>query len=84
MLFCNVIIVSVLALLFVVVPVSGLLYNKDQNHLLPKLAVFQSYRIFIQVYFQNNCYCTVLHISDSPAYELFTNIVENRNRIKDS
>ena len=82
--FCNVMIVLVLAFLFVVVPVSGLLYNKDQNHLLPKLAVFQSYRILIQAYFQNNCYCTVLHISDSPAYELFTNIVENRNRIKDS
>ena len=84
MLFCNVIIVSVLALLFVVVPVSGLFHNKVQNHLLPKLAVFQSYRILIQANFQNNCYCTVLHISDSPAYELFTNIVENRNHIKDS
>ena len=78
--FCNVMIVLVLAFLFVVVPVSGLLYNKDQNHLLPKLAVFQSYKIFIQAY----CYRTVLHISDSPAYEVFTNIVENRNRIKDS
>ena len=50
MLFCYVIIVSVLALLFVVVPVSGLLYNKDQNHLLPKLAVFQSYRILIHLW----------------------------------
>ena len=33
---------------------------------------FFSHRILIQAYFQNNCYRTVLHISDSPAYELFT------------
>ena len=74
----------VLDFVFVVLPVSGLLHNTDQNQLLLKLAVFQPYNIFIQAYFQNNCYRTVLHISDSPAYELFTNIVENRNRIKDS
>ena len=39
-LFCNVTIFLVLAFLFVVIPVRGLLHNKDQNHLLPKLAVF--------------------------------------------
>ena len=61
----------------------GNCYIKRIKIIYCKTCSFQSYKMFIQAYFQNDCSCTVLHISDSPAYELLTNIVENRNRLKD-
>ena len=45
----------------------GNCYRKRIKIIYCKTCNFQSYKMFIQAYFQNDCSCTVLHISDSPA-----------------